>query len=101
MDGFAKKYAIKSDGSACAENVIIDSDLRITVITPELIRIEKGSFCDLPTQTVLFRNLGKVDFSFKNTSNRINASFAFRNAANCRASGSATDVLLPTLKTGI
>lgn len=71
MDGFAKKYAIKSDGSACAENVIIDSDLRITVITPELIRIEKGSFCDLPTQTVLFRNLGKVDFSFKNTSNRI------------------------------
>lgn len=71
MDGFAKKYAIKSDGSACAENVIIDSDLRITVITPELIRIEKGGFCDLPTQTVLFRNLGKVDFSFKNTSNRI------------------------------
>lgn len=71
MDGFEKKYAIKSDGSACAENVIIDSDLRITVITPELIRIEKGSFCDLPTQTVLFRNLGKVDFSFKNTSNRI------------------------------
>ena len=71
MDGFAKKYAIKSDGSACAENVIIDSDLRITVITSELIRIEKGSFCDLPTQTVLFRNLGKVDFSFKNTSNRI------------------------------
>ena len=71
MDGFAKKYTIKSDGSACAENVIIDSDLRITVITPELIRIEKGSFCDLPTQTVLFRNLGKVDFSFKNTSNRI------------------------------
>lgn len=71
MDGFAKKYAIKSDGSACAENVIIDSDLRITVITPELIRIEKGGFCDLPTQTVLFRNLGKVDFSFKNTSDRI------------------------------
>ena len=71
MDGFAKKYAIKSDGSACAENVIIDSDLRITVITPELIRIEKGSFCDLPTQTVLFRNLGKVDFSFKKFSDRI------------------------------
>lgn len=71
MDGFAKKYAIKSDGSACAENVIIDSDLRITVITPELIRIEKGNFCDLPTQTVLFRNLGKVDFSFKKFSDRI------------------------------
>lgn len=71
MDGFAKKYAIKSDGLACAENVIIDSDLRITVITPELIRIEKGGFCDLPTQTVLFRNLGKVDFSFKKFSDRI------------------------------
>ena len=67
MDGFAKKYAIKSDGSACAENVIIDSDLRITVITPELVRIEKGGFCDLPTQ----RNLGKVDYSFAKESDRI------------------------------
>ncbi len=71
MDGFAKKYAIESDGFACDENIIIDGDLRITVITAELIRIEKGGFCDLPTQTVLFRNLGKVNFSFENASDRI------------------------------
>ena len=71
MDGFAKKYVIKSDGFACSENIVVDSDLRITVITPELVRIEKGGFCDLPTQTVLFRNLGKVDYSFVKESDRI------------------------------
>ena len=71
MDGFAEKYVIKSDGFACAENIVVDSDLRITVITPELVRIEKGGFCDLPTQTVLFRNLGKVDYSFAKESDRI------------------------------
>ncbi|HAX83526.1 MAG TPA: hypothetical protein DCY15_03300 [Ruminococcaceae bacterium] len=64
MDGFAEKYTIKSDGAACSDNIIIDGDLRITVITPQLIRIEKGDFCDLPTQTVLFRNLGRVEFSY-------------------------------------
>ena len=71
MDGFAEKYVIKSDGFACSENIVVDSDLRITVITPELVRIEKGGFCDLPTQTVLFRNLGKVDFSCVKESDRI------------------------------
>lgn len=64
MNGFAEKYTIKSDGAACSDNIMIDGDLRITVITPQLIRIEKGDFCDLPTQTVLFRNLGRVDFSY-------------------------------------
>ena len=71
MDGFAEKYVIESNGLACAENIVVDSDLRITVITPELVRIEKGGFCDLPTQTVLFRNLGKVDFSCVKESDRI------------------------------
>ena len=46
MDGFAEKYVIKSDGFACSENIVVDSDLRITVITPELVRIEKGGPAD-------------------------------------------------------
>ena len=71
MNGFAEKYTIKSDGTACSDNIMIDGDLRITVITPQLIRIEKGNFCDLPTQTVLFRNLGRVDFSYKVNGDKI------------------------------
>ena len=35
-------------------------DLRITVLTPCLLRVEKGSFTDLPTQTVWNRSLGDV-----------------------------------------
>lgn len=71
MDGFAKKYAVKAEGSAFADNVFVDGNLRLTVITPELIRIEKGGFCNLPTQTVLFRNLGRVDFSTEKIGDRI------------------------------
>lgn len=71
MDDFAKKYSVKNCGSACPDNVCIEKDLRITVITPGLIRIEKGEFCDLPTQTVLFRNLGKVELSFNKNSDRV------------------------------
>ena len=36
--------------------------LRISVITPRLIRIEKDAFTDLPTQSVFFRDLGIVSF---------------------------------------
>lgn len=74
MDSFAEKYAIKAYGRAFESNIIADGNIRITVITPQLIRIEKsenGKFCDLPTQTVLFRDLGQVDFTQKNEKDTI------------------------------
>lgn len=71
MDAFGEKYRIEADGIACEGNTIVDGDLRITVITSELIRIEKGGFCDLPTQTVLFRNLGRVDYTYEKSADRI------------------------------
>lgn len=37
-------------------------DLRISLITPRLLRTEKGSFTDLPTQTVQSRDFGEVDY---------------------------------------
>ena len=39
------------------------NDLRISLITPRLLRTEKGIFTDLPTQTVQNRELGDVDYS--------------------------------------
>ena len=73
MGGFSKKYSNCSQGGACKENIIQEMNLRITVITSRLIRIESqadGIFCDEPTQTVLFRNLGETDFSFEKLSDR-------------------------------
>ncbi len=36
------------------------ADLRISLILPDVLRIEKGAFTDLPTQTVSFRDFGDV-----------------------------------------
>lgn len=35
-------------------------NLRLSLLLPEVLRIEKGAFTDLPTQTVWFREFGKV-----------------------------------------
>lgn len=58
------------DGRACEDNIYIRKNTRFTVITDRLIRVEhskNGEFFDEATQTVWFRNLGKVDFSVKET----------------------------------
>ena len=46
------------------------NDLRISLITTRLLRTEKGAFTDLPTQTVINRDLGEVEYNLdehKNT----------------------------------
>ena len=40
-----------------------ENDLRISLLTPRLLRTEKGAFCDLPTQTVVNRDLGEVKYT--------------------------------------
>ena len=39
-----------------------DEHIRLSVISSRIIRIEKGHFTDLPTQTVWYRDLGIVPF---------------------------------------
>ena len=48
------------------ENRIQWEGLRVTVLTDRLIRVERGSFTDLPTQTVWNRDLGGVPFTTEN-----------------------------------
>ena len=44
-----------------AVNIVYQSaDVRISLVTPCLMRVEKGAFTDLPTQTVWNRDLGEV-----------------------------------------
>ena len=47
-----------------ARNIVLQRDtLRISLLTPELLRVETGNFTDLPTQTVWNRDLGEVSFT--------------------------------------
>ena len=50
---------------ACPDNVILWGDLRVTVITDRLFRVEKGAKTDLPTQKIWYRDLGRVAYSHK------------------------------------
>lgn len=48
------------------DNVISGERYRFTVITSRLLRLEYsegGNFTDMPTQSIICRNLGKVDFN--------------------------------------
>ena len=42
-----------------------ENDLRISLITPRLLRTEKGAFCDLSTQTIQNREFCEVKYSLK------------------------------------
>ena len=54
-----ERFSFPSDPAS--ENIVFQKDsVRISLLTPCLIRVEKGSFTDLPTQTVWNRNLGPV-----------------------------------------
>ena len=69
-----KHLVAKTDGKAEPDNILIAGSIRITVIFPNLIRVECGSeksFCDEATQSVWFRNHGKVDFTYEITKNKI------------------------------
>ena len=47
-------------------------DIRISLITPRLLRTEKGAFTDLPTQTVQNRDFDKPKYTIFENKNCIN-----------------------------
>lgn len=56
---------VSSTSASSPENIAYQKgDLRVSVILPGIIRIEKGCFTDLPTQTVWFRDHGKVQWQW-------------------------------------
>lgn len=48
---------------ALAENTFVCGDVRVSVFSDRLFRLEKGSFCDEATQAVWFRDMPKQQFS--------------------------------------
>ena len=65
MDNFAQRFKIDCSPVAPKKNIIIRKNIRFTVITPCLLRVEmqkEGKFCDEPTQSVWFRDFCECDF---------------------------------------
>ena len=60
---------IHTDGKAPESNVVICGDIRITAITPRLIRIEKGSWTDRASMTVLHRDFCPCELTVSNQDN--------------------------------
>ncbi|MDE7224991.1 MAG: alpha-xylosidase, partial [Acetatifactor sp.] len=62
-----KHLIAKTAPMAAEKNIIVHGNRRITVLTPQLFRIEtteNGIFCDEATQTVWFRNTTPVNYQF-------------------------------------
>ena len=53
------------------KNVILFKDYRFSILTPNLIRIEKGTFLDDATITVFYRETKEVNYSYKTTGETI------------------------------
>ena len=65
-----KHLIAKTEPMALQENMVLEGNVRITVLKDRLFRIEQepeGYFCDKATQTVWYRKMPKVSFSVKRT----------------------------------
>ena len=63
-----KRFSFPSQPKS--QNIVLQQDhIRVSLLTPCLIRVETGSFTDLPTQTVWFRDLGPVSWRVKEKGN--------------------------------
>ena len=74
MSNFSQRFKIDCTPVADKNQTLTYKNVRFTVITPCLLRVEvqkNGKFCDEPTQSVWFRNLGEVKFEVKESGNKI------------------------------
>ena len=67
MSELNKQLLAKTDAKSNEENVILSGNVRVSVLTATMIRVEfstEGKFTDLPSQSIWYRNFGKVDFTY-------------------------------------
>ncbi len=74
MKTFEQRFKIDCAPIADKNQTLTYKNVRLTVITPCLLRVEvqnEGKFCDEPTQSVWFRNLGETKFEVKESGSKI------------------------------
>ena len=57
--------------AAKKENVFTVGDVRISVLSPNILRIEKGAFEDRRTQTVFCRDFAKTEFKYTKSGDKV------------------------------
>ena len=70
-------------------------DLRVSLLLPTVLRVEKGSFTDLPTQTVLFRDFGEVAATITETDHFLTVKTAQATFTIDLSSGKVSPIVLP------
>ncbi len=61
-----KQLLAHTDAKITEENIVFSKNVRVSVLTPKMLRVEystDGKFTDLPSQSIWYRNFGKVDFT--------------------------------------
>ncbi len=61
-----KQLLAHTDAKTNKENIILSKNVRVSVLTPKMLRVEfseEGSFTDLPSQSIWYRNFGKVEYT--------------------------------------
>lgn len=74
MEKFFDRFIPQCSPIADSTHTIVRSGVRITVLTPCLLRVEqqsKGHFCDEPTQAVWFRNFNKPEFKLNESNSTL------------------------------
>ena len=88
-----KRFSFSAE-PVCPNVVYQKDDLRITLLTTRLIRVEKGSVTDLPTQTVWNRDLGAVEWDFQDLGDTVSVRTADASFAVDKNRGAVTAVVL-------
>lgn len=68
MSEFLQKTVLKTNGIASNKKIIRAGKYRFTVITSQLLRVERdenGKFCDGATQSVIDRNFSDCEFTYE------------------------------------
>ena len=74
MSYFKNTFGIVTESKTDEKYLYIKDNLRISVLTSRLIRVEHqtdGKFCDEPTQSVWYRNFGAPEFTVEENGNRL------------------------------
>ena len=74
MSNFSQRFKIDCTPVADKKQTLTYKNVRFTVITPCLLRVEvqkNGKFCDEPTQSVWFRDLGEIKFEVKESESKV------------------------------
>lgn len=67
--GFAERFQLHVNSKTAEENVVVDGNVRFSILADEIVRVEIGEFTDMATKAVWYRNFDKPEFNYEKTKN--------------------------------